>query len=124
MNAIDDTITELNEGLMENPLNIINQNSEITIHQILNNLTNLDKNLALKTEILRPKKLALLLSLAKYLKTQGYPKASKLLIDFITDYLTYMVSNKRKSRDEIIKALTSRIEKKYNYENSLMNNLD
>lgn len=117
-------ISELNENLLDNPLSIINQSSEISTNQILNNLINSDKNLVLKTEIHKPKKLALLLSLAKYLEKQGYPKASNLLKDFITDYLTYMISNERKSRIEVIKALTTKFEKRYNSENSLMNNLD
>lgn len=85
--------------------------NKISIQQILNNLLNSDKNLSLKTEIYNPKKLASLFTLAKYLKSKKYFKSYKLIIGFIDTYLTYMVSNKRKSRIEVIKALTSVIEK-------------
>ncbi len=81
--------------------------NDITIQQILNNLLNSDKNLALKTEINKPKKLAILLTLAKYLKSQKYIKSHNLIIGFIDTYLIYMVSNKRKSRIEVIKALSN-----------------
>ena len=85
--------------------------NEISIQQILNNLLNSDKNLSLKTEIHNPKKLATLLTLANYLKSRKYVKTYKLIDGFIKTYLIYMVSNKRKSRTEVIKALTSLIEK-------------
>lgn len=81
--------------------------NEITIQQILNNLLNSDKNLSLKTEIYNPKKLAVLMTLANYLKIQGYIKSFTLIKGFIETYLKYMISNKRKSRIEVIKALTN-----------------
>lgn len=126
MNDIENELKEindLNDDLLDNPLKIMSQSNEITSNQILNNLLHSDKNLALKTEISQPKKLALLLSLANYLKIEGYPKSSKIIIDFIENYLTYMVSNGRKSRKEIIKALT--YNERRNYTNTdFINNLD
>lgn len=81
--------------------------NDITIQQILNNLLNSDKNLFLKTEINTPQKLATLFTLAKYLKSKKYIKTYKIIVGFIDIYLTYMVSNKRKSRIEVIQALTN-----------------
>ena len=86
--------------------------NDITIQQILNNLLNSDKNLSLKTEIYNPKKLATLFTLAKYLKSKKYVKTYKIIMDFIDIYLTYMVSNKRKSRSEVIHALTNLVQTK------------
>ena len=86
--------------------------NDITIQQILNNLINSDKNIALKTEIYNPKKLATLLTYAKYLKSRKFVKSYKVIFDFIETYLKYMVSNKRKSRMEVIKALTNIVERK------------
>ena len=86
--------------------------NDITIQQILNNLINSDKNIALKTEIYNPKKLATLLTYAEYLKSRKYVKSYKLIKEFIDNYLKYMVSNKRKSRIEVIKALTNLVERK------------
>jgi len=86
--------------------------NEINIEQILNNLINSDKNIALKTEIYNPKNLAILHTYAKHLKSYGYKKSYKLIIDFIEIYLKFMVSNKRKSRTEIIKALTNLVHKR------------
>lgn len=85
--------------------------NEISIQQILNNLVNSDKNLALKTEIYHPKKLAILYTLANYLKIKKYVKTAKLIKDFIETYLKYMISNKRKSRNEVIRALAPLIQK-------------
>jgi len=75
--------------------------------EILNVLLDGEENLDLKTHIIRPKHLAALYTLANVLKTCGYHKSSKLLHDFITQYLRYMISYKRLSRGEIIKALTT-----------------
>jgi len=86
--------------------------NDITIQQILNNLINSDKNIALKTEIYNPKKLATLLSYAEYLKSRKFVKSYKIIFNFIETYLKYMVSNKRKSRMEVIKALTNLTERK------------
>ena len=85
--------------------------NEISIQQILNNLLNSDKNLSLKTEIYNPKKLAILYTLGIYLKNKKYPKTAKLINDFINTYLKYMVSNKRKSRNEVIRALAPLIQR-------------
>ena len=80
---------------------------EIGVKEILNVLLEGDENLDLKTHILKPKQLAALFTLAEVLKVSKYPKSSKLIHSFITQYLRYMISYKRLSRAEVIKALTT-----------------
>ena len=92
---------------MNDILDSFKPTTDVSIEQILNNLLNSDKNLSLKTEIINPMKLASLYTLAVYLKSKKYLKTSKTIMEFIRMYLTYMVSNKRKSRNEVIKALTN-----------------
>ena len=57
--------------------------------------------------------------LANYLEILSYPKSSKIIMDFIRSYLEYMVSYKRLSRIEIIKAFT--LSSKIENESSLLN---
>jgi len=98
--------------MTDNILKDFLETNDITIQQILNNLINSDKNIALKTEIYNPKKLATLLTYAEYLKSRKFVKSYKVIFNFIETYLKYMVSNKRKSRMEVIKALTNLTERK------------
>lgn len=83
------------------------ESNEVSIQQILNNLLNDDNNLELKTRVHRPRQLSALLTFAKYLKIVKLPISSKLIIDFIKDYLKYMVSFKGLSRKEVIKAIAN-----------------
>ena len=83
------------------------ESDDITIQQILNNLLDGKKNLDLKSHIFKPKQLASLYSFAENLKTNKLPKSSKVIINFIKRYLRYMVSYKRYSRNEIIKAVST-----------------
>ena len=55
--------------------------------EILNVLLDGDTNLDLKTHIIRPKQLAALFTVANVLETCEYTKSSKLLHDFIKQYL-------------------------------------
>lgn len=80
---------------------------DMSVKEILNVLLEGDDNLDLKTHIIKPKHLASLFTLAEVLNISGYNKSSKLLHAFITQYLRYMISFKRLSRGEIIKALTT-----------------
>ena len=75
--------------------------------KILNNLLDGSKNLELKTHIFKPKQLASLITFANYLKSIELTSSSIFIIDFVKDYLTKMVSYKRLSRTEIIKAVSS-----------------
>ncbi len=115
---------ELPKELQEsNPLKVLSKDNRITITQILNNLLDGKENLELKSHIFKPKALAGLKSLANYLETLGYKKSSKIIMDFIRNYLEYMVSYKRMSRIEIIKAFTLS-NKNENNEVSFNTNLD
>jgi len=73
--------------------------------KVIELLAQLDKNLALKTEIENPELLAFYKTCAIYLKERGLKKSSDTLNNMIKYYLIYMVSKKRKGRLEIIEAL-------------------
>lgn len=81
--------------------------SEVSIQEILVNLLDGEKDLDLKTHILRPKELASLTILANFLEFSNINKSSELIKSFITKYLRFMVSYKRLSREEIIRAVSS-----------------
>lgn len=84
---------------------------DISLQQILNNLLDGKHNLDLKSEIFKPKDLASLKIFAEYLGKLEYKKSQIIIENFIKTYLRYMVSFERKSRSEIIKALSNLIEK-------------
>ena len=84
--------------------------SDITLQQILNNLLDAKHNLELKTQIIKPKQLSILAIIGEYLNDKGLTQSSKLVKGFLETYLKYMVSYKRLSRTEIIKAISSWIE--------------
>lgn len=83
---------------------------DISLQQILNNLLDGKHNLDLKTEIFKPKDLASLKILAEFLGRLNFSKSQIVIESFIKTYLRYMVSFERKSRSEIIKALSNLIE--------------
>jgi len=85
--------------------------TDISLQKILNNLLDGSKDLDLKTHIIKPKQLASLVSYANYLNTIELTKTSELIIDFVKDFLRKMVSYKRLSRIEVIKAISSFYEK-------------
>lgn len=80
------------------------EDSDITLQQILNALISYDKNLDLKTEIHRPKALSALNVVKQYLDQKGFKNSADTIDLFIDVYLRYMVSYKRQSRKEIVKA--------------------
>ena len=94
------------QDLIDNPLKDLSKDNKITLQQILNNLLDGKENLELKSHIFKPKALAGLKSLSNYLEVLDYPKSSAIITAFIRNYLEYMVSYKRLSRIEIIKAFT------------------
>lgn len=87
-------------------LDDIIETKDITLQQILNNLLDGTKDLDLKTHIFKPKQLASLVVFSNYLKTFKLKKSYNLLDSFIQKYLRYMISFKRLSRTEIIKAFS------------------
>ena len=92
---------------LENELREIIPTSDISIQKILNNLLDAEKNLELKTHIYKPKQLTSLVILGNYLKNLGLIKSAKIIETFTKTYLEYMISYKRLSRIEIIKAISS-----------------
>lgn len=95
---------------MENEEEVLNDLMEIqdsSFKEILNNLLDGEQNLDLKTHIHKPKELASLNVISTLLETMGYNKSSNLILQFIEIYLRYMVSFKRLSRSEIIRAISN-----------------
>lgn len=95
---------------MENEEEVLNELMEIqdtSFKEILNNLLDGEQNLDLKTHIHKPKELASLNVISMLLETMGYNKSSNLVMQFIEIYLRYMVSFKRLSRTEIIRAISN-----------------
>jgi len=84
---------------------------DISLQKILNNLLDGSKDLDLKTHIHKPKQLSALITFAKYLESLGLSELSVLIIDFVKDFLRKMISYKRLSRLEIVKAISSFYEK-------------
>jgi hypothetical protein len=78
--------------------------------EILNVLLEGDINLDLKTHILKPKQLAALSIFAMVLESSDFPLSAQLINNFIDQYLRNMVSYKRMSRAEIIRALTTMVQ--------------
>jgi len=109
--------------IFDNPLKVLSKDNKITLQQILNNLLDAKENLELKTHIFKPKALAGLKTIAIYLENIGLKHSSKCINNYIETYLKYMVSYKRKSRTEIIKAFTFSNSKEYN-ENAFTSKLD
>lgn len=87
------------------------ESTDISLQQILNNLLDGSQNLDLKTQIVKPKQLASLNVLSDLLKEMKFKDSSKMLKDFIEIYLRYMVSYERQSRKEIIRAVSSLLER-------------
>jgi len=83
------------------------QTKDISLQKILNNLLDGSKDLDLKTHIHKPKQLASLIAFAHYLESIDLPNTSIIIIDFVNDFLRKMVSYKRLSRIEIVKAISS-----------------
>ena len=81
--------------------------ADLSFEKILNNMLDAGQNLALKTEIHRPKDLAALSMRGKHLSQVNMRKSSRNIENFIETYLEYMVSFKRQSRAEVSHVLAS-----------------
>jgi hypothetical protein len=79
---------------------------DLTFEKILNALLSGDADLDLKTHVNKPKQLASLLIIENVLKNAKCPIASELINSFTDKYLRYMVSFKRMSRTETIRAIS------------------
>ena len=80
---------------------------DISLQRILNNLLDGSKDIDLKTHIHKPKQLSALITFANFLKSIDLNEVSIIIIDFIKEFLRKMVSYKRLSRIEVIKAISS-----------------
>jgi len=92
-------------------MNEIIPTKNISLQKILNNLIEGDENLDLKTHIFKPKQLASLIVIQEYLENIGLTNSSDLIKSFMKHFKRLMVSYKRLSRTEIIKAISSILEK-------------
>ena len=101
---------------MGSPFKDLEEVSDVSIQEILINMLDGTKNLDLKTHIHKPKQLTGLVVLSSYLKSNQCKVSSNILDAFILKYLRYMVSFDRLSRIEIIKAISSALERKLDKE--------
>ena len=81
--------------------------TDLSLITTLNNLLDSENNLHLKTHIHKPIHITILTLIADYIKLSGHKPPSDLLFNFIENFLENMVSYKRLSRTEIIKAISS-----------------
>jgi len=64
------------------------------------------QDVELKTEYHDPLRVSLLETLADWLEAEGLTSSAQLLKDFLKHYSIAMVSNDRKSREEIVRAVS------------------
>lgn len=110
-----ENIENLDETINDNEVfeSEMKDSNEMSIQDILVSLISDKENLTLKTEIHNPRGITALSLLQEYFKGIKCPVTAKIIGKLIDVYLEYMVSYNRKSRKEIIKALSSWIEKEY-----------
>lgn len=89
----------------------LNEITETSLNDILMRMLEGDKDLDLKTHIISPINLARLKLYSDFLKMESLPDSSDLISKFITTLNRYMVSFDRMSRTEIIKAISSLLDK-------------
>ena len=100
---------------------------DTTLQDILLDLMDGDTNLELKTQIFNPKDLACLTMIGDVLAKYKLKKSSSLILAFITDYLRNMVSYQRKSRTELVTAISGlldREERKKSFGDKMNRNID
>lgn len=81
--------------------------ADLSFEKILNNMLDGGQNLALKTEIHNPKDLSSLQIQGEFLTQVNMRKSGKNIQKWIDIYLAFMVSFKRKSREEVSHVLAS-----------------
>lgn len=81
------------------------EKEEHKVMEVAKLLVTKDKNLALKTEISDPLNFAVMGAMSEYLKKSGLKKSATLIHNILENHMIYMVSYKRKSRNELIEAL-------------------
>lgn len=100
-----------NEALIEGPgfFEAMIPGDDLSSERILDKLTTVDKNIAVKTELVNPLAIARLQAYARWCKNEEMTIGSDIVTDFIKDYMVDMISNKRKGRLEIIHAISEKI---------------
>jgi len=98
-------------GLSEQFKNFLEIEDKDASSEVIQTLSDTDKNLQGKTDIKSPIHIAYLTSLAENLEEKNLIKASKFLGSLIKNYEALMISHDRQGRKEIIEAL-HRIEEK------------
>lgn len=96
---------------MENPLDRLEPITETSLQEILVNMLDGEHDLDLKTHIIAPKDLSSLMALAVVLRNLKFVASAELIEKWLDIYLRYMVSYKRLSREEIIKAVSGLLDK-------------
>jgi len=91
---------------LEQFISELKKNDENEFSKLISELIN-DKNIELKTEISNPLVMSILDSLGEYLEQKGLKQSSSLLKTFLFWFRVNMISFKRKSRNEYIKAINS-----------------
>jgi hypothetical protein len=82
---------------------------DLSSERILDKLTTVDKNIAVKTELINPLVIARLQAYARWCKNEEMTIADDIITKFIKDYMVDMISNKRKGRLEVIHAISEKI---------------
>jgi len=85
--------------------------TETSLNEILMRMMEGDDDLDLKTHIISPINLARLKLYSDFLKMEKLPDSGELISNFINTLNRYMVSFDRMSRTEIIKAISSLLDK-------------
>lgn len=81
------------------------ENEENKVMEVAKLLVTKDKNLPLKTEISDPLNFAVMGAMADYLGKTGLKKSAVLIKTILDNHMVYMISFKRKSRQELIEAM-------------------
>lgn len=82
---------------------------DLSSERILDKLTTVDRNIAVKTELINPLATARLQAYARWCKNEEMTIADDIITKFIKDYMVDMISNKRKGRLEVIHAISEKI---------------
>jgi uncharacterized protein YdaL len=99
-----------------------NEYSDVSLEKILGNLLD-TKDIELKSEINDVASISVLKTLGDYLKSKKLPISSTYILDYIHNFLKYMVSYKRKGRMEIIDAVKGMAQNSLNMKDKMTKDL-
>lgn len=115
---IKDLIEKIIAEDKDNRFSELLQSGEVAseLYEVIAELMSAKGNIHLKTEILKPKALAVLTIIEKYAENKKLKNSAKLLFDFQNQYLQNMISYKRHSREEIVEVLKAKHKEMLNSE--------